>query len=659
MQRLKDFFTVPVGDPELTRSQLRAYSKQVPLLYVILVANTLFVAATHYRVAPGFLTLFIPAALSVICLTRLRGWLKLTDRDLPHDEALARLRATVRLTWGVGLGFTMWGLALSGYGDAYQRMHVVFYMAITTIACVFCLMHVRAAAFGLTLVATVPTAIYFGSRGESVLTAVAANFVLVAVTMLIVLVTHYRNFALLIDQQRELSARQRETQRLSDENMRMALADSLTGLPNRRSFFGSIEHELSRAADSSAGFAVGLIDLDGFKAVNDLYGHATGDAVLVEASRRMVDLSDGRFIFARLGGDEFGVILPDCASGAVLAKFGQDLCAHLKRTYALASANVEISASVGFATYPDAGNRPASLLDHADYALYRAKQHAMGTAIIFSGEHADDIKRLYQVEQALRVADFDRELSLAFHGIFDASSNELRAVEALARWNSPVLGAVPPSTFIRAAERSDLVNRITITLFRRALNEMVALPQDVALSFNLSARDIASSATILKLVSLAVHGPISTRRIIFEVTETAVMVDFDQAVKSLSELRGIGARIALDDFGSGHSSLGYVHRLPLDEIKIDGSFTAGLIGNDKVRSIFKTIVDLSRNLGLVCVAEGVERPEQARLVAELGCNLVQGYHFGMPRNAELFAACATPHCRSNHPYGATTLRVPA
>jgi diguanylate cyclase (GGDEF)-like protein len=633
-RRLRSIFRVRSDQPDLMVSQLHAFSRLIPLLYCILLANTLFVSATHLAVAPAVLTIYLPLAFAVVCVLRLAWWWLLRNRQPEPAQAVARLRSTVGLAALLGAAFTAWGLAIFPYGDTYQQLHVAFYMAITVIACVFCLMHLRAAALVLSLMVVVPFALFFGSRGQPVLAAIAANLVLVAGAMLFVVFTHYRNFARMIAQQGEITRKQAETQRLSDENFQLANRDSLTGLPNRRRFFARIGERINQD-EAAAGFAVGLVDLDGFKAVNDVYGHAAGDGLLVEASRRMQELVGWPVEFARIGGDEFGLILQDCHEAPEVEALGQALCEMLRQPYVMPGLTVEISASAGFAIYPSAGGTVAALTEHADYALYQAKLKRNGAPVIFSGEHATSIRWLNRVDQMLRNADFDSELSLAYQPIVETGTGRIVAFEALARWHNPALGSVAPGHFIKAAERSDLINRLTTALYRKALNDMADWPPQIGLSFNLSVRTLASPVTILQLIADTMKSGIAPQRIEFEVTETAIMVDFDQALQTLSRLKAIGFRIALDDFGSGYSSLGYVHRLPLDKIKIDSRFIADIETSATVRSIVKTIVDLSRNLGLACVAEGIETPSQAMIVEGLGCPLAQGYHFGRPGSAEI------------------------
>jgi diguanylate cyclase (GGDEF)-like protein len=630
---LRSLFSVPTDNPELARSQLAAFSKQIPLLYFILLANSIAVSATHFDTAPVYLTVHAPALLSIVCLIRLIAWHRTRWTEINGADAVRRLRTTTRLVAILGVSFTLWALSLYRYGDAYAQGHVAFYMAITVIGCIFCLMHLRPAALLLTLIVTIPFTVFFALTGNMVFVAISLNILLVAMAMVFILFTYYRDFANLIESKKELVVKQAETQRLSDDNFRLANLDSLTDLPNRRRFFADLHALLHRAQDTDARFAVGLIDLDGFKPVNDLYGHSTGDRVLKEAGRRLRQRCGATVTVARLGGDEFGLIVDGDLTEADIRALGRALCEALAAPYVMSDVTAQISGSVGFATFPEAGRSSEHLFERADYALYYAKQNLRGSTVIFSSEHETELREFGLIEQGLRHADLERELSLVFQPIFALDSMRTVGFEALARWSSPTLGPVAPTAFIKAAERSDLISRLTEVLLRKALHAAGSWPEDVRISFNLSVRDIASPDAILRIMALVERSGIAPDRIDLEVTETAVMRDFEQASEALRCLKQLGVHISLDDFGTGYSSLSCVHRLPLDKIKIDRSFIAEIDTRQTCRDIVRTVVDLCRNLKLACVVEGAETEAQLRILDDLGCNCIQGYYFGLPMPA--------------------------
>ena len=631
MNRLLAMFAPRRDNPELLRAQMEAFSRQIPLLYLTLLVSMLTLAATFLGRAPDYLTIYIPAGLAAVCCGRVIMWWRTRADSVDGEAARRRLRGVVYLAFVLGAGFAGWSLALFPYGDEYRQAHVAFFMGITVISCIFCLMHVRAAAFTVTAVVVVPFAIFFGGSGNPVLMAMAVNVLLVTTAMIYILLVNYRTFADMIESRKELLAKQAETQRLSDENLRLANIDSLTHLPNRRQFFARLDQKLAAARrNPELSFAVGLIDLDGFKPVNDLYGHAVGDKVLVEVGRRLAQFVDDRVFVARLGGDEFGFLFEETVSDDQLLELGRQFCAALELQYEMPEATARLSASVGLAVHTAVRGGPGQLMELADYAMYQAKQNERGQPVLFSEGLEVQMRKLTQLEQELRRSHLEEELWLEYQPVVDSESGEIIAFEALARWSTPNLGAVSPAAFIPVAERSDMIGKITPILLGRALEAVASWPSHIKISFNLSVRDISSRTSLLKLVSQIESSGVEPSRIILEITETALMRDFEMAVEALELLKRLGVQIALDDFGTGYSSLGYVHRLPLDKIKIDRSFLANIETNPVSLSIVKTVIDLSRNLGLKCIAEGIETEAQGAILKTLGCQAMQGYYFGRP-----------------------------
>ncbi|WP_232316696.1 putative bifunctional diguanylate cyclase/phosphodiesterase [Candidatus Burkholderia verschuerenii] len=614
----------------MTRSQLAALCRQLPLLYFILVVNTLAVSFTFFDRAPAALSLLVPDTLCVVCVIRAISWWKKRFDDMPHDKVVWLLRRTVWLTVLFGTAFTGWALALYQYGDAYARAHVAFYMSITVIGCIFCLMHLRPAAILLTVIVVTPWTLFFLSSGQPVFVAIAINIVLVAFAMTVILLINYRDFTKLIDSRKKLQNQQIATLALSDENFRLANLDSLTGLPNRRSFFSSLAVLLENAQRNGTRFVVGVIDLDGFKQVNDAYGHTVGDRLLIEAATRLVGMACTNTQIARLGGDEFGVLLDRDLTRDELDQVGQCITDTLKGTIEIRDVTVSLLGSAGFATYPDAGNNAQELYERADYAMYFAKRTARGTSAIFSVNHETRIRRSSIIEQELRLAILNDELTLAFQPIVELQTQRVIGFETLARWTNDKLGPVGPDEFIPVAERSDLINRLTENLLNKALAALRSWPHELFVSFNLSTHDISRREQTARIEHIVEQSGLDARRIVFEVTETAVMPDFEQARESLARLRRLGARIALDDFGSGHSSLSYVHRLPLDKIKIDRSFVTSIESDQACQDIVRTIVSMCRRLSVASTVEGVETAAQRDLALELGCVSAQGYLFGKP-----------------------------
>ncbi|MCP3476843.1 EAL domain-containing protein [Bradyrhizobium sp. CCGUVB1N3] len=627
-------FRVPADNPDLTRAQFDAFSKQIPLLYFILITNTLAVAYTYVPLAPAWLTMAVPSVLTVLAAVRTFWWLR--QRHLVRSDAdiLRNLRATNWLTVPIAVGFTAWSFALYPYGDPFAKSHVAFYMAVTVIGCIFSLMHLRSAALIVTLLVDIPYVIFYFATGEPTLMAIAVNDLLVSGALITVLFIYYRDFADLVASRKSLLAQQAATQALSDENFRLANLDSLTELPNRRRFFAELASAFGDAERRQIRLAVGIIDLDGFKPINDNYGHTVGDRVLIEAGRRIREVCEGfgphRVEFARLGGDEFGLVVSGDPSEDDLAELGARIGDRVRLPYQLDTAHTGLSCSIGFALYPRSATDAEALYECADYALYHAKRHARGRTVIFSSELEAEIRSRGVIENLLRTADFDAEMELVFQPIVDAMSERTAGFEALARWHSPRLGLVSPADFIPAAERIGLIRSLTQALLVRALATAKTWPDDISLSFNLSAHDICSSDGILPLIAVIEKSGVPPRRIDFEITETAVTFDFVRAQQSIATLKAMGCGISLDDFGTGYSSLSHVHRLPLDKLKIDRSFVADVNDNPVSHKIIKSLTGLCADMEIACVVEGVETRAQLESLRRLGCDYIQGYYFAKP-----------------------------
>lgn len=633
LSSLAALFAVSADQPELNRAQLRASARQIPIMYGIVIVGTIALGYTHIDSGPWELTLGFPLILIAVSVLRMSLMLRTRHETMSDQQVVRRLRSTVMLACILGLAFIIWSLSLYPYGDAYARGHVAVYSGVTTFGCVACLMHLRAAALALTLAVVVPFSTFFLMTGEPVFTAIAVNMMLVAAAMMFVMFGYARDFANLIDHQRALIEKQVETQRLSDANSRLANLDSLTNLPNRRSFFSELERRLAAQKAKPTGLAVGVLDLDGFKPINDVYGHPTGDKLLVNVGQRLLDQLGHHIFVARLGGDEFGLIIEGEFDGDALVAQGELICQILRQPFDMTGFVAQMSGSVGLAKYPDVGDSPEVLFERADYALYHAKEFSPGGAILFSDAHEAQIREVSGIERRLRDADMTEEMSVMYQPIVDVSDGRAVGFEVLARWNSPVLGVVPPNAFIRAAERAGLINQLTEVLFLKALDGARDLPADTFLSFNLSSHDIGSSECVMRLIDMVRENGLSPQRLTFEVTETAVMQDYERGKQALLLLKSMGASIALDDFGTGYSSLSYVRELPLDRLKVDGSFVTE-IENDKVsRAVMRTVVDLCRNLELECIVEGVETEGQLAIVEAMGCSKVQGYVYSKPMSA--------------------------
>jgi len=374
----RTYFCVAADNKDLLRAQFEAYQKQMPLLYIILSVNTAALAYSFRLNAPASLVLIAPGLMCLICIVRLLIWIFRRRIRATDEQVLQKLRTTNNLSVLISIVFCSWSLSLYQYGDAYMRGHVAFYMALTEIAVIFCLMHLRSAALITAILVIVPFCIFFFMTGIPSFTAIAVNLALVCCAMMSILFIYYRDFANLVESRKSLIDKQKETQRLSDENFRIANLDSLTDLPNRRSFFADIEACEAEARQCGATFAIGIIDLDGFKPVNDTFGHKAGDAVLAAVGVRLREVCRKSDLVARIGGDEFIVLLRDVTASACDG-LAESMIRRISERYPLDSGRtVAIGVSIGWACFPDDSDDLDELQRKADAALYDAKTNGKG-----------------------------------------------------------------------------------------------------------------------------------------------------------------------------------------------------------------------------------------------------------------------------------------
>lgn len=638
-----DFFRVKGDDIGLAVAQKTALTKQIPLMYFILLVNTWGLAFTHSQVAPRELTLYAPGAMSVVCVLRIVLWGVRNRRPAIHPgHAIRELRRTNTFAWLLSALFSCWGIALTRYGDGFLQSHVAFYMGITVIGCIFCLTHLFSAALAVSIVTNSIFIAYFGMTGNDIFIAMTIDVGLVSSAMLIVLWVQYRDFQNLIVSRRDLQEKkddleirelqlveeQQQTQALSDENRMLANVDSLTGLANRRMFFSELDEMLQTRPSNDHPLYLGLIDLDGFKPVNDLHGHRVGDDLLVTLASRFQDICYGKALVARLGGDEFGFLFQSEDPHAVKS-LANEICVSAKVPFIISGAFIEISASIGVAS-TEIGEPPYNLYEQADFALYSAKRDAPGAAIAFTQEHNRRLSRMVVIDQAFRDGSINDQIELAFQPIYDLAQRRISGFEALARWQHKSLGSISPEEFIPAAERSGQIHHLSRILLAKALAEAANWPEDVGLSFNLSARDFSSADQAARLLEIILDSRIAPDRLDLEITETAVLTDPERSKSIADAFRQAGLGISLDDFGTGYSSLTHLHSMPLDRIKIDRSFVTEINKNASSAKIVKSLIRMAHDMELECVIEGVETAEEMSAVQNLGGKYVQGYFISKP-----------------------------
>jgi diguanylate cyclase (GGDEF)-like protein len=420
----------------------------------------------------------------------------------------------------------------------------------------------------------------------------------------------------------------------------LAYHDSLTDLPNRALFLDRLQQAIMRWHRDEKGLAVMLLDLDGFKEINDVLGHHAGDQVLQEVASRLRVALRASDTVARLGGDEFAVLLPATdLNRAVLA--ARKLLHDLQHPFIADERPVTVSASVGIAGVPWHASTSDEVLQKADAAMYLAKRDKSGYAVYDSSRDrrlSGGISLAASMRQALEGRQFDVE----YQPIVHLQTKKVLAIEALVRWNHPQLGRLLPDEFIRVAEQTGLVNPLTSYVLDRAMADWPgeARPDACALAVNVSPRSLHNGVLPGRVREMLRAYNMPASSLVLEITENLVMSDPEAAIRSLDELHDMGARLVIDDFGKGYSSLSYLRRLPVDEIKIDRSFIIGLAeGEDE--TLVKCMIELAHNLGMTAIAEGVENEAVLEQLAALHCDAAQGFFLMKPSSASATQAwCA-------------------
>ncbi|MBI3777248.1 MAG: EAL domain-containing protein [Gammaproteobacteria bacterium] len=416
---------------------------------------------------------------------------------------------------------------------------------------------------------------------------------------------------------------------------RLALYDALTHLPNRTLFQDRLEHVLKTAEREPEPFAVMLMDLDRFKEVNDTFGHHTGDQLLNQLGHRLVATLRDTDTIGRLGGDEFAVVLP-ATNRESAVRVAHKIFETLKQPVQLETMSLMVSASLGIAIYPEHGSDASTLLKHADIAMYQAKQSKSGHCI-YDKELDTHSPRRMTLMNDIRGAIDAGQMQLYYQPIVALRNGTVRGVEALARWTHPEKGPIPPDQFIPMIEQTGLIKAFSHWVIDTALRQWSiwnARGINEAVSVNLSMLNLQDREFPAALAQLLTKWSVPPHALMLEVTESAMMSDPEHALDTLNHFQSLGVDISIDDFGTGYSSLSHLKRLPVNEIKIDRAFVKDMRYDKDDEVIVRSTIELAHNLGLMVVAEGVEDVETLNLLADLNCDLAQGFYFGRPFPAE-------------------------
>jgi len=405
--------------------------------------------------------------------------------------------------------------------------------------------------------------------------------------------------------------------------------DALTGLPNRALFFETLARALGRVGEDGS-LAVLYLDLDHFKRVNDTLGHPVGDALLKKMARRLRRCVGARGAVARLGGDEFAVIQGPIASAADVATLADEIGEAVRAPLAIDGNDVGVDVSIGAAIAPEHGGEVDELVKKADVALYEVKKAGRGAFRLFQPEMTVRAIERMKVERDLRRALANGEFELHYQPIVSLADDRIVAVEALARWRHPQRGLVPPAEFIPIAEEVGLIDALGEWVVRTACAEAASWPSDARVAVNVSARQFAGRGLVATVIDAVRSAGLRPGRLELEVTESVFLDNSEANLAIMRELTDFGVTLALDDFGAGFSSLGYLQTFSFSRIKIDRAFVAGLPERRESSAIVRAISQLAQTLHIDVTAEGVETSRQMREVQSLGCTEMQGFLFARP-----------------------------
>jgi diguanylate cyclase (GGDEF)-like protein len=433
---------------------------------------------------------------------------------------------------------------------------------------------------------------------------------------------------------------------LADANRELshlALHDNLTQLPNRVLLEDRLDRAIASAEREGGMFAVMFLDLDGFKAVNDAYGHRIGDMLLREIAQRLKKAVRADDTVARFGGDEF-VVIARAIEAADAADLAQNIIRAIETPVKAGGHELRVSSSIGIAMYPGNGHDKHELLSNADAAMYHAKASGRARFSFFESSMQQDVHDQLQLMQDLRAAIANGQLVLHYQPKYRAPSGPVIGAEALLRWQHPTLGLVPPADFIPLAEKTGLIVPIGEWVLDEACRQMKAWLDagntDWTIAVNLSSLQFGHPGLVDTVADTLARHQLAPRSLTLEITESTAMSNVEASLATLDKLNAMGVKISIDDFGTGYSSLLYLKRLPATELKIDRGFVQDLPQDPEDAAIVSAIVALGRTLNLTIVAEGVETEPQQDFLTTLGCNSLQGYLLGRPMSADAFLVAA-------------------
>jgi diguanylate cyclase (GGDEF)-like protein len=635
---LASLMTVDTDDPQLARAQFRSFAKQLPLLYMILVCNAVAIAWEFFRFDHLLETLVTPAVICYVAIVRAFWWLRQGEGDGRTDAEIAHLvRRTCDLAVVITIAFTGWGMWIYDLGDAYARGHVTFFLALTQVSCVFCLMTMRAAAMRVAATSTFLFVTHFSWADGAQMLPVAVVLFFVCIGMMHVVHRYNIDFYDLVCSQRDLRTRKAEAERLSEENHRAALTDALSQLPNRRHLLAWLDQLDQRADLTPDSLAMLFIDLDGFKEINDSHGHHAGDSLIVTLSGRLRDMCPDHAMLARVGGDEFAVLIEAEHALAKAEELARQIDKGVGLPVLVDRHVLQVGASIGIAGNADEPLRAHEILRRADTAMYHVKITGKGGVAVYDVSFDEGRLHRLNIEKQIGRGMAASEFDVVYQPVTDAQSGAFVGAEALVRWSRRPEGALEPQQFIEIAEATGQIHTLGLFVLERACRDLQPFGE-LKVSVNVSPAQFHDPCFERKVSDIITETGISGERMQLEITEGYLLSRPDRAVAAIREFKELGMSVALDDFGTGFTSIHYLRQYGFSHIKLDKSLLAGLRPSGRASMLVKGAIYLANGLDMKVIAEGVETEKQAQILREAGCHMLQGYLIGRPMNIEQFEA---------------------
>jgi len=606
-------------------------ARRLPIMAILLVLGLAaiqlrYVGTVHWQwLVPGM-------ALSV--LTFAQGWHWLPRRvEARSLDRRARDLAWLPLDVGMRVAIAVaWALLLYLTGNESQRTLVQVLLAMLSVVGLFGFAHHPATSTRIVLVSVLPSiTVFLYTDGWN---ALPVSLVLIGVNaaLAIVAFSYHADFVRLELSRQQLARRERTAARLADAHSEQALRDALTGGLNRRGILARIKQELADGPTRGAGMQpwLALIDLDGFKHINDTYGHAAGDDVLRAVAAR-IDTIAGVVAHGRLGGDEFAILFDGALDEAGVGVAAHNLAQAVRQPVAHNNVLLRLHASTGLHRMEGADLGPC--LERADAALYKAKARGEGAIVVFGDDDEVALAQRAFLTRRFNDCALDARLRVLYQPFFDNDSGALMGFEAFARWSPDGQTWLAPADFLDLANATGRTGELTRAVLSRALAECEAWRDGLTLAVNLTPRDVTREGAVEALTALVRAAGADPSCILLEMNEKALLGDPRRALAQMQAFHAAGFRLALDDFGAGWSSLSQLRDLPFDMVKIDRALATALTTDPGARAIVSTIVTLAWQLDMECLIEGIETEAQAATARALGIRLMQGYHFSRPASA--------------------------